>query len=78
MCPDAAELGSDQREVQHHSLRATVVEGNSIMGAFIYGGMLIAGFGFFMLIVSQANAVLEENDRRHRDEWERQQQSKDF
>ena len=45
------------------------------MGAFIYGGMLIAGLGFFMLIVSQANAVLEENDRRYRDEWERQQKN---
>jgi hypothetical protein len=45
------------------------------MEAFVYGGMLIAGLGFFMLIVSQANAVLEENDRRHRDEWERQQKN---
>jgi hypothetical protein len=52
-----------------------VRKGRHLMGAFIYGGMLIAGLGFFMLIVSQANAVLEENDRRYRDEWERQQKN---
>lgn len=45
------------------------------MGAFIYGGMLIGGLGFFMLVVSQINAVIEENDRVHRDEWERQQKN---
>jgi hypothetical protein len=43
------------------------------MGAFIYGGMLIAAVGFFMLLVSQANAILEENDRVYREEWERRE-----